>query len=101
MIKHIVMWRLHDHADGHTKQENALRVKRVLEDLIGKVEGLLSLVVGINELAGDQAYDLALLCEFADWNALESYRTHPLHLGVIDLLNKVRSDRVVVDWELA
>lgn len=100
MIKHIVLWKLHDHADGHDKKENALRVKRALENMRGKVEGLLSLEFGINQLPADQAYDLSLLCEFTDWTALESYRVHPLHQSVIELLNKVRSHRVVIDYEI-
>lgn len=99
MIRHVVMWRLHEHADGADKVTNAHRVKDALEQMRGKVEGLLRLEVGVNELAGPQAYDLILDCDLRDWSALEYYREHPLHLAVIDLLNKVRSDRVVIDWE--
>jgi hypothetical protein len=99
MIKHVVMWRLHEHADGHDKPENALRVKRALENLQDKIDGLIKLEVGINELGGPQAFDLVLLAEFRDWQALDTYRDHPLHQDVIALLNKVRTDRVVTDWE--
>lgn len=100
MIRHVVMWKLHEFADGHNKAENALRVKSALESLIGRVDGLVSLQVGVNQLPGEQAFDLVLMCDFRDWAALETYRTHPLHLGVIELLNKVRSGRVVADWEV-
>ncbi len=100
MIRHVVMWKLHEFADGHNKAANALRVKSALESLIGRVDGLMSLQVGVNQLPAEQAFDLVLMCDFRDWEALETYRTHPLHLGVIELLNKVRSDRVVTDWEV-
>ena len=100
MIRHIVMWRLHEFAVGHDKAENALRVKRALENLHGNIEGLLRIEVGINQLAGAQAYDLALNADFQDWAALERYRDHPLHQNVIELLNKVRTERAVVDWEV-
>lgn len=100
MIRHVVMWRLHDHADGADRQRNAQRVKELLEGMRGKIDGLLRIEVGINQLPGPQAFDLILDCDFRDWAALEYYREHPLHKAVVELLDKVRSDRVVVDWEL-
>jgi len=100
MIRHVVMWRLHDFADGHDKAANALRVKAALENLAGKIDGLLRVEVGINQLEGAQAFDVVLNADLRDWAALEGYQKHPLHQGVIALLNLVRKERVVVDWEI-
>ena len=40
MVKHIVFWKLKDHANGMNKQENALSIKEKLEALNGTIEGL-------------------------------------------------------------
>ena len=37
MIKHIVMWKLKDEAEGNSKDENAKIIKNSLEDLKGKI----------------------------------------------------------------
>jgi hypothetical protein len=37
MIKHIVMWRLKEFAEGAAKAENALRMKEILETLPVKI----------------------------------------------------------------
>ena len=37
MIKHIVIWRLFDFAEGNTKKENALKLKEMLLSLPSKI----------------------------------------------------------------
>ena len=37
MIKHVVMWKLKDFAEGCGKQENALKIKTMLEGLRDKI----------------------------------------------------------------
>ena len=49
MIKHIVMWRLKDHAMGTSKSENAGKLKALLEALSAKKEN-------INKLLDTPAY---------------------------------------------
>ena len=100
MIRHVIMLKLHEFADGADKQTNALRVKKVMEAMRGNVNGLHSLEVGINQLPDPQAFDVVLITTIENWDALEAYRVHPLHLEVVELLKKVRSDRVVVDFEV-
>ena len=38
MIKHIVMWKLKDFAEGGSKLENAKKIKDMLEALKDKIE---------------------------------------------------------------
>ncbi len=101
MIRHVIMLKLHEFADGCDKQTNAERVKKLMEAMRGNVAGLHSFEVGINQLDGPQAFDVVLISTLESWEALEAYRVHPLHLEVVELLKKVRSDRVVVDWEVS
>ena len=55
MLKHIVMWKLKEFAEGKTKAENALIMKESLERLVGIVPEIISLQVGINEKESDMA----------------------------------------------
>ncbi len=98
MIKHIVFWQLKDEAEGNTKLENAKIIKERLESLNGKIDGLLSLEVGINENGGD--YDAALVSDFESMEALKAYAVNPLHVEVQDFVAKVRIARAAVDYTM-
>ncbi len=60
MIKHIVMWKLKDEAEGNSKAENAKIIKNSLEDLKGKINEIVHLEVGIDVNKSEQAYDVVL-----------------------------------------
>ena len=47
MIKHIVMWKLKDFAEGAGRQENAEKIKSLLEGLKGKIAEIINLEVGV------------------------------------------------------
>ncbi len=51
MIKHIVLWRLKDHAMGASKSENAEKLKALLESLRDNLTEIKHLEVGINVYA--------------------------------------------------
>ena len=100
MVIHIIMLKLHEFADGADKQTNAARVRELLMNMRGRIDGLTRLDVGLNVPPDPQAWDVSLYTEFVDWPSLEAYRTHPLHLVAVDYIRKVRSERAVVDYEL-
>jgi len=92
------MWKLKDFAEGCSKQENALKIKSMLESLKGKVEQIIELEVGININNSDMAYDAVLISKFEDEKKLEEYKKHPEHVKVSNFVSKVREGRVVVDF---
>ncbi len=100
MVKHIVFWKLKDHANGLTKAENAAEIKRKLEALNGQIEGLLKLEVGQDFLGSAESADLVLYSEFTNKAALDFYANHPLHKAVMPFIAEARSERRVVDYEL-
>ena len=73
MVKHIVFWKLKDEANGNNKVANAQLIKEKLEDLNGKIEGLVKVEVGINFLDSPANYDVALYSEVASKEALDFY----------------------------
>ena len=98
MLKHIVMWKLKEFAEGKTKAENALIMKENLERLVGIVPEIKSLQVGINEKTSDMAYDAVLISTFEDADALARYKVHPEHVKVSNYCKKIRDSRVFVDF---
>lgn len=100
MIKHIVLWRLFEFADGRSKHENAEIIKSKLENLNGKIPGLIKLEVGIDFSKSEQSSDIALYSEFSTQEALSEYQNHPEHIELKSFLVKVRSERRVIDYEI-
>jgi hypothetical protein len=98
MVKHIVFWKLKEHANNQTKAENALAIKQKLEDLNGKIEGLIFLEVGIDFLGSAESADLVLYSEFESKEALDFYAAHPLHKAVMPFIAEARNERRVVDY---
>jgi len=90
MLKHVVMWKLKEEAEGKTKAENALWMKEHLEALAGIVPEIKSLEVGINVLNSDMAYDAVLISTFENKETLEAYKVNPKHVEVSSYCKKIR-----------
>lgn len=94
MVKHIVMWKLKE----DNKLENAQKIKKSLEALNGAVEVIKSLEVGVNYNSSPAAYDVVLVSEFENDEALSIYQTHPKHIAIGEFVKSVSIDRKVVDY---
>ena len=100
MIKHIVMWRLKDHAEGNDKATNAQLMKSKLEALRDQIDGVLAIEVGIDFSATEAIADVVLYSEFTDRAALAAYQAHPLHQAVVAFIKEVVNTRHLVDYEI-
>jgi hypothetical protein len=100
MVKHIVLWRLKDFAEGADKASNAGHIKVGLEGLRGRIPGLVAIEVGVNFEPSPAAFDVALYSVFESREALAAYQAHPEHAKVADFILRVRSERVVADYEV-
>lgn len=99
MLKHIVMFRLLDEAEGNDKITNARIAKEKLEALNGVIPGLLRLEVGLNIADSEMAADIVLYSELESREALPAYQQHPAHQEVVKFITLVCSERRVVDYE--
>lgn len=100
MLKHVVMWRFKDGAEGKGRREHAEWMKEHLEKLCGVVPEICSLEVGVNQCASEMAYDAVLIAVFKDAEALKRYKEHPEHKKVSAYCKMVRESRTVVDFEI-
>ena len=100
MVKHIVLWKLKETAEGRDKAANAQVIKEALEALQGKIPGLLKIEVGFDFVKADTSCDVALYSELASPAALDAYQSHPAHQAVIPLIRALASERRAVDYEI-
>jgi hypothetical protein len=100
MIRHIVMFRLKDHAHGNAKAENIRIIKAQLEALHGVIPGLLRMEVGVDFSASDTSADFVIDSDFSSREALEGYIVHPAHQTVAKFITEARTERRLVDFEV-
>lgn len=100
MIKHIVMWKLKDHAEGNDRTTNAREMKRRLEGCAGIVPGIRKLEVGLAEEGLEATYDVVLYAEFDSKEALDAYQSHPQHAALKPFFSAVREARQCMDYTI-
>ncbi|OVZ59996.1 stress responsive protein [Pigmentiphaga sp. NML080357] len=100
MIRHIVMWKLKDEAEGADRQANVEKVRRLLESCRDCVPGILEFEVGLAAEGYEATYDVVLNSLFASKEALEAYQVHPRHVAIKPFMAAVRSARACMDYEL-
>jgi len=100
MVRHIVLWRLKESANGRGKTENAAEIKRLLEGLDGKIPGLLKLEVGFDFSRTPESSDILLYSEFDSRAALDAYQVHPLHEAVKPFIMAARDERRLIDCDV-
>ncbi len=98
MIRHIVLFKL-----VHSGDEEALRrarneVKNRLEALVGKIDVIRTMEVGINLVESGRAFDIALVSAFDNLEDLETYRVHPAHQEVVKYISEFKEQSAAVDF---
>jgi hypothetical protein len=73
MLKHIVMWKLKDRAEGRTKAENAKMMKLMLEGLKEKIQEIEHIEVGMNVIPSEAAFDVVLYSEIKEERVVVDY----------------------------
>jgi hypothetical protein len=100
MIKHIVCWKLRNRIRPFSENSDATAVKTALEDLRGKIPGLLHIEVGFDFSGKDTAGDIVLYSEFESKEALLAYQEHPAHVAVGKIVRPRTCERRMIDYEL-
>ncbi len=99
MIRHIVMWKLKNEAEGASKKENAERLRRMIEALREPIPQIVELEVGFQMEPAENGFDVALVSSFRTRSDLELYQKHPEHQKVITFVRSVTRERAALDFE--
>ncbi|MEO7494266.1 MAG: Dabb family protein [Massilia sp.] len=100
MIKHIVMWKLKDFAEGGDRAANALKMKQLLEGCATVVPGILKFEVALAQPGLEATYDVVLYSEFDSKASLDAYAEHPAHQAVKPFIGAVRDARQCMDYSV-
>ena len=104
MIRHVVMWKLKEEAEGATKEKNAEKMKLILEGLKVNIEEIKSVEVGINITEDDEepgtAFDVVLISDFETELDYTMYTRNAHHKKAIDFINSVIKERHFVDYKM-
>jgi quinol monooxygenase YgiN len=99
MIKHIVMWKLKDFAEGADRATNMAKMKQQL-DTCARLPGVVKFEVALAQTGLEATYDVVLYSEFESKAALEAYAKHPTHQAIIPFIAAVRDARQCMDYEI-
>ncbi len=100
MIKHIVMWKLKDFAEGADRATNAAKMKEKLESCAALVPGTLKFEVALAQPGLEATYDVVLYSEFDSKGALDAYGDHPTHQAIKGFIGAVRESRQCMDYHI-
>lgn len=100
MIKHVILWNLKDELSETQKEQVRQKMKEGLENLSGKIPGLIEIKVNTKPLSSSNA-DIILDSAFKDEESLKGYAIHPEHLAISqgEMKNYLKS-RVCMDYEV-
>ena len=100
MVKHIILWTLKE-MDDSEKESVKAGIKEELENLKGKIPGLVDIKVITSGRLSSSNADLMLDSTFESEDDLKNYAKHPEHVAVAD--GKVRPftiSRACLDFEV-
>ena len=97
-IVHVLTWRLNG-ATVEVRRNQGRRVVAAVQALLGRVEGLVSLDVGVNLVEAGDAWDVGAVMVFRNRADLQAYQTHPAHLALKAVVGPLRSERGQLDFE--
>ena len=100
MIRHVVMWKLKDSAEGKSREENIELIRKELYALLPIIPEIKKMEIGFDVKRTDASADLVLETEFDSLDTLAIYAEHPEHLAVGAFVRAVTNTRVVIDFEI-
>jgi hypothetical protein len=100
MIRHIVMWNLHDHAEGADKATNLRKAKDLLLSCAKVVPGIRTFEVASATSGMDCTNDLVLHMLVDDAQVLAAYQNHPDHLAIKPFMKAVVKERCCMDFNV-
>lgn len=99
MIRHVIIWELKEDLAGEGRLAAKAEIKKELEALAGRIDGLREIHV-YTELLASSNGDIMLDAVFESEEALAGYQVHPEHLKAAETVKKAVCRRSCADFEL-
>ena len=98
MIRHTVMWRLREQAEGADIGVNIEKAKALLLSCAQVVPGIREFEVATATPGMDCTHDLVLHMLVDDAQVLAAYQNHPQHLAIKPFMKAVVQERCCMDF---
>lgn len=92
------MWKYNKELSEEDKLLLCKNAKKAADNMNGNIPGLLFAELQKN-VNPKEPHDLALYCEFEDFDSVVSYQTDPVHLAFKAVISGKVNDRVCIDCE--
>ncbi len=100
MVKHIILWKLKDELSEAEKEAVKKAAKEGLENLVGKVPGLIECKLNIDGRLESSNADMMLDSTLESPEALKGYAVHPDHVEVANTkIKPFTCVRTCLDYE--
>jgi hypothetical protein len=99
MINHVVLFKLKKYDSESEKQNVISSIEDALMSLLGRINELKYIEVGVNYELTTKSHDICLVSHFENVEQLDAYRIHPEHLKVAELIGQHVVERAAVDYE--
>lgn len=100
MVKHVILWTLKEEFSEEQKAEIKKGIKTSIEELNGKIPGLMSISVYTEGLKSSNA-EVMLDSSFESEEALKAYAVHPDHVYAADnFVRPYTASRLCLDYEI-
>ena len=100
MIKHVVFFQMKQDVTKEVQMDYAKNLADKFQSISKKIPEAISCETGFNYNKEKVFYELCLIQEFENQEALDRYLIHPLHLEVRTYVFEVIDHREVIDFEI-
>jgi hypothetical protein len=94
MLKHVVFFKF----KPEVKETDIVELEKGLAALPGAIPEIQESVFGRDVVHSERSYDFGLVSGFADLKAMERYQKHPDHLRVVEVVKRICSAVLAVDF---
>jgi hypothetical protein len=93
------MFKLKEFGSDDIKKQTLTELKKIINELQGKIPEIVFIEAGINISPRENAYDIVLTSDFKTEEDLKKYSIHPEHIKLVEFLKEIKLSSVVVDYE--
>lgn len=99
MLKHVVLWNLKEQDNKDIKFADMKEIRDKLYSLKPKISEIKNMDICFNDQrAPKDNYDVMLILECEDFDALKRYAVHPEHVKVVEFVKTKVASRVAIDY---
>ena len=98
-VRHIVCWKLNGETE-EARDAQAVEIEARLRELPATVPGINAFDVYRNQYNGETNWDIVLVSDHRDKEALDDYAVHPDHVAVAAFIRERVAQRSGIDTEL-